>query len=150
MVCTSFGGLGYILLLVTQQPAVNYIGLFLAASGMYPLIPVVVSWGANNCGGSLKKSVAAAIIVSFGNAGGVISSFIYPAEDRPKYTKGHAICLAYCAIVFITAGGMWAYYNKQNRIKDERNARRAQPWTEEERKAYEDDGDSVDWFRYTI
>jgi len=72
MVFSSVGALGYLLLLVTNIPAVNYIGLFLAASGMYPLIPVVVSWGANNVGGSLKKGVATAIIVSVGNAGGVL------------------------------------------------------------------------------
>lgn len=150
MVCTSFGALGYLMLLTNQNVGVNYTGLFLAASGMYPLIPVVVSWGANNCGGSLKKGVAAAIIVSFGNAGGVISSFIYPKEDSPKYVKGHAICFAYCCVVFITAGGMWAYYAKANKIKDERNASRAQPWTEDERKQFEDDGDDVDWFRYTM
>lgn len=150
MVSTSVGALGYILLLVTQNPAVNYTGLFLAAAGCYPLIPVVVSWGANNCGGSLKKGVGSAIIVSVGNAGGIISSFIYPSSDKPKYTKGHAICLAYCGIVFVTAGGMWAYYSRQNRLKDERNAQRSSPWTEEERKQYEEHGDSVDWFRYTI
>jgi hypothetical protein len=42
------------------------------------------------------------------------------------------------------------YLARQNRIKDERNANRGHAWTAEEKKAYEDDGDKVDWFRYTI
>jgi nitrate/nitrite transporter NarK len=116
---------------------------------MYPLIPVVVSWGANNVGGSLKKGVATAIIVSVGNAGGVVSSFIYPRTDRPRYYKGHAICLAYCVLAFLTALGMLIYYKRANAKKDARNHARERPFTAEEKKQYEDEGDSVDWFRYT-
>jgi MFS family permease len=69
----SLGLVGFLLLLASKNPNIQYAGLFLSAAGVYPLIPVVVSWGSNNCGGSLKKGVATAIIVSFGNAGGVIS-----------------------------------------------------------------------------
>ena len=146
--------------------------LFLAAAGVYPLIPIVVSWGSNNCGGSLKKGVATAIIVSFGNAGksssgqyqmmtsgtdrntgslgGVISSFIYPREDRPRYIKGHAICFAYCLIVVVSSVIMIMYLNAQNKKKAARIAERDHPWTAEEKLPYEDDGDNVEWFKYAI
>jgi hypothetical protein len=150
MVFSALGGLGYLMLLVTGMPAVNYVGLFLAASGMYPLIPVVVSWGANNVGGSLKKGVATAIIVSVGNAGGCISSFIYPRTDRPRYYKGHAICLAYCVLAFVLALVMNIYFRRANAKKEARNAARHAPFTPEEKKQYEDEGDSVDWFKYTL
>lgn len=66
MTFSALGALGFILLLATHIPGVNYVGLHLAAAGVYPLIPVVVSWGSNNCGGSLKKGVATALIVGFG------------------------------------------------------------------------------------
>lgn len=69
MGCSAVGALGFMLLIVTKIPGVQYVGLFLAAAGGYPLIPLVVSFGANNCGGSLKKGIATAIIVSVGNAG---------------------------------------------------------------------------------
>ena len=149
MTFSAVGAIGYMLLLVTNIPAVNYIGLFLAASGMYPLIPVVVSWGANNVGGSLKKGVATAIIVSVGNAGGVVSSFIYPKEDKPRYYKGHGVCLAYCVLSFILALVMVIYYKRANSQKEARNAARHAPFTAEEKKQFEDEGDSVDWFKYT-
>jgi len=149
MTFASVGALGYLLLLVTNNVGVNYLGLFLAASGMYPLIPVVVSWGANNVGGSLKKGVATAIIVSVGNAGGVVSSFIYPKEDKPRYYKGHAICLAYCVLAFISAAIMVVYYKRANAKKEARNDARHAPFTAEEKKQFEDEGDSVDWFKYT-
>lgn len=150
LVCSAVGALGFILLIATDIATVQYIGLFLAAAGGYPLIPLVVSWGANNAGGSLKKGVAAAIIVSVGNAGGIISSFIYPATDKPRYYKGHAICMAYDVMCFVLAGFMWWYLSRRNAEKEARNASRTHPWTEEEKKQFEDDGDDVDWFKYTI
>lgn len=149
MTFSSVGAIGYTMLIVTGKPAVNYLGLFLAASGMYPLIPVVVSWGVNNVGGSLKKSVATAIIVSVGNAGGVISSFVYPKEDKPRYYKGHGVCLALCILCFSTAALMTTYYSRANKQKEARNAARSAPFTAEEKKMYEDAGDNVDWFKYT-
>jgi MFS family permease len=169
---SALGALGFLMLLVTPNPNVQYAGLFLAAAGVYPLIPIVVSWGSNNCGGSLKKGVATAIIVSFGNAGksssgqyqmmtsgtdrntgslgGVISSFIYPREDRPRYIKGHAICFAYCLIVVVSSAIMIMYLNAQNKKKAARIAERDHPWTAEEKLPYEDDGDNVEWFKYAI
>lgn len=149
MTFSVVGAVGYVMLLATDMPAVNYIGLFLAASGMYPLIPVVVSWGANNVGGSLKKGVATAIIVSVGNAGGVVSSFVYPKEDAPRYYTGHGVCLAYCVLSFATGAFMAVYYSRANAKKQARNAARTVPWTEDEKKQYQDEGDKVDWFKYT-
>jgi MFS family permease len=51
MICAAVGMTGYIMLIATANTSVQYTGLFLAASGCYPLIPLIVSWGANNCGG---------------------------------------------------------------------------------------------------
>jgi len=150
VVFLTIGAIGFTLLLATNNVGANYTGLFLAASGCYPGIPLIVSWGANNSGGSLKKGVAAAIIVSFGNAGGCISSFIYPSTDRPLYRKGHGINLAYCIYTVILAAFMSWYLARENARKEARLAARAAPWTAEERKEYEDDGDKVDWFKYTL
>lgn len=147
---STIGAVGFLMLLVSRNPNVQYAGLFLGAAGVYPLIPIVVSWGSNNCGGALKKSVGTAIIVSLGNAGGVISSFIYPSTDKPRYIKGHAICFAYCLIVVVSSTFMIFYLNRQNKKKEERNAARGHAWTEDEKAGYQDDGDSVDWFKYAI
>jgi MFS family permease len=150
MLFATIGALGFIMLTVTNIPGVNYTGMFFAAAGVYPLIPVVVSWGSNNCGGSLKKGVATAIIVSVGNAGGVISSFIYPAKDKPRYYKGHGINIGYCVFVIFSAAFMTWYLNNQNKKKDAKNAARSHPWTDAEKIEHEDRGDAVDWFKYTI
>lgn len=40
----SVGLLGFILCIATPNPAVGYVGVFLGAAGIYPLIPLVISW----------------------------------------------------------------------------------------------------------
>jgi MFS family permease len=152
--CIVFGSisaLGYGLLLANINNGVNYFALFLAACGVYPLIPVIVAWGSNNCGGALKKSVATAIVVSIGNLGGIVSSFMYPTEHAKTHFKmGHSICLGYSLIVVVTAVIQWSYCAWANKRKDERNAARTHPWTEAEKAELEDRGDHNDWFRYAI
>jgi len=149
MISSATGALGFIMLRATGNVGVQYTGLFLAAAGGYPLIPLVVSWGSNNVGGSLKKGVATAIIVSVGNAGGCISSFVYPLKDRPRYAMGHTILLVYDLMVFVLAAFMWWYLNNENKKKDAINAAHG-PWTAEEKLAREDDGERVEWFRYAV
>lgn len=64
---TALGAVGFILLLATNNIAANFVGLFFAAMGVYPCIPLIVSWSANNMGGSLKKGVGTALVISIGN-----------------------------------------------------------------------------------
>lgn len=148
--CSAIAAIGYILLICAVSKNVDYFGLFLAAMGVYPLVPVIMAWGTNNAGGSLKKSVATAIIVSVGNCGGIVSSFIYPKEDKPRYIKGHAICIAYLGVTILCAAIMWVYCAWANKAKAARNAARGHAWTEEEKKELEDRGDDNDWFVYVI
>jgi hypothetical protein len=82
---------GFLLLLTNNNSQANFAGLFLAAAGVYPLIPVVVSWGANNSGGSLRKGTAAAIIVSFGNVSFAFPHLTYPSD--PSSTSSLALPL---------------------------------------------------------
>ncbi|KAI9636612.1 major facilitator superfamily domain-containing protein [Dioszegia hungarica] len=144
------GAVGFIMLLASDIVGVQYTGLFLAAMGVYPLIPLIVSWSANNMGGSLKKGVGTAMVISMGNAGGIISSFLYPSTDRPRFIKGHAVCLAYCAMTFILAGIMTLYLARQNTIKDRVLAEHGTEFTAEEKVDREDDGENVPWFKYTV
>lgn len=72
----SLAIIGYILLISTTIPAAQYVGTFLAACGVYPMIPISVMWNGNNIGGSTKRGVGIAMHIGFGNCGGVIASFV--------------------------------------------------------------------------
>lgn len=44
---------------------------------------------------------------------------------------------------------MFVYLRRQNALKDARNAQRG-PWTAEERDELADEGEKVDFFKYTL
>ncbi|TAQ86413.1 hypothetical protein B7494_g5265 [Chlorociboria aeruginascens] len=75
---------GFVMLLASDEPHIKYVGTFLAAGGIYPLIPLIGAWNSNNIGGSLKRGVGIAMQTGFGNLGGVIASFIYLTKDAPR------------------------------------------------------------------
>jgi len=94
---------GYIILIVSRSAALSYFAVYLAACGIYPLIPNIIAWVSNNVEGSYKRSVTLAMVISFGNINGAVSSNVYRARDKPWYTLGHGIVLAYIGIGFFCA-----------------------------------------------
>ncbi|KAH9951216.1 MFS general substrate transporter [Amylocystis lapponica] len=92
------GTVGYIILIVSRNAALSYFAVYLAACGIYPAIPNIVAWVSNNVEGSYKRSVSLALVISFGNINGAVSSNVYRAHDAPWYRLGHGIVLMYIAI----------------------------------------------------
>jgi hypothetical protein len=56
----------------------------LTSAGIFPLVPLIGAWTANNIGGSLKRGVGIAMQVGFGNLGGAIAAFVYQSKDGPR------------------------------------------------------------------
>ncbi|CUA69510.1 putative transporter C1002,16c [Schizosaccharomyces pombe 972h-] [Rhizoctonia solani] len=99
----TIGMVGYIILIASRNAALSYFAVYLAASGVYPLIPNTIAWMSNNVEGSYKRSVALGMIISFGNLNGAVSSNIYRARDKPWYRLGHGIVLMYIVIGWVTS-----------------------------------------------
>jgi len=102
LVFFSIGAIGYIILIASRNAALSYFAVYLAASGIYPLISNTIVWFSNNVEGSYKRSVTLAMIISFGNINGAVSSNVYRTRDKPWYTLGHGIVLMYIVIGWIT------------------------------------------------
>ncbi|EKM50636.1 uncharacterized protein PHACADRAFT_264011 [Phanerochaete carnosa HHB-10118-sp] len=103
IVCSLVGLAGYIILIASRNATLSYIAVYLAACGIYPNIPNTVAWVSNNVEGSYKRSVSLAMVISFGNINGAVSSNVYRARDQPWYTLGHGIVLMYICIAIISA-----------------------------------------------
>lgn len=99
----AVGATGYIILIASRNAALSYFATYLAASGIYPLIPNTIAWFSNNVEGSYKRSVALAMIISFGNINGAVSSNVYRAPDKPWYRLGHGLVLLYISIGFVAS-----------------------------------------------
>ncbi|KAF9167629.1 hypothetical protein DFQ26_003785 [Actinomortierella ambigua] len=115
-----FGCLGYILLIVTRNSstAARYISLTIAAVGIFSSVPSMLSWFTSNIGGHTKRGVATALIISFGNAGGIISGQMYRADDAPLYVRGHATA----AVMMFLSGVLTLIFkyllDKENKRRD--------------------------------
>ncbi|KAG8763222.1 hypothetical protein FRC11_005333 [Ceratobasidium sp. 423] len=118
----TIGLAGYIILIASRNPALSYFAVYLAASGIYPLIPNTIAWMSNNVEGSYKRSVALGMVISFGNLNGAVSSNIYRARDKPWYTLGHGIVLMYIAIGWMTSFAFIILLRREN-AKRERGER---------------------------
>lgn len=71
---------GLVMLIATKNLHVKYAAVFLVAGGFFPMVPMGAAWQANNAGGSLKRGVAIAMHVGFGNLGGKHSRPFSPAN----------------------------------------------------------------------
>jgi MFS family permease len=101
MVVVSFGIAGFIMLIATENPNVQYAGTFLGAMGIYPTIANTLSWAANNVEGVYKRGVVIGIVVGWGNLNGVVSSNIYITSESPRFWTGHAVVLAYLTVCLL-------------------------------------------------
>ncbi|CAE6423264.1 unnamed protein product [Rhizoctonia solani] len=119
----TIGLAGYIILIASRNAALSYFAVYLAASGIYPLIPNTIAWMSNNVEGSYKRSVTLGMIISFGNLNGAVSSNIYRARDKPWYSLGHGIVLMYIVIGWMTSFAFIILLRRENakRERGERN-----------------------------
>lgn len=87
--------IGYALLLCGSRIAtgVQYFALFLVVSGGYICQPVVIIWVQNSVAGHYKRSVASAVMIGFGNTGGIIASNVFITSEAPRYPTGYGTSL---------------------------------------------------------
>ncbi|KAI0339597.1 MFS general substrate transporter [Trametopsis cervina] len=112
------GAAGYIILIASRNAALSYVGVYLAACGIYPNIPNTIAWVSNNVEGSYKRSVTLAMVISFGNINGAVSSNVYRGQDKPWYTLGHGIVLMYIGIAIICAIAYRTLLKRENDRRD--------------------------------
>ncbi|KAF4592518.1 MFS transporter [Ophiocordyceps camponoti-floridani] len=106
MACAVIALAGFVMLMATARPAVQYAGTFLAAAGIYPSISLTIAWVANNVEGVYKRGIVLGFVIGWGNLNGIVSSNIY--RHPPRYLAGHATVVAYLAVCML--GGSLLMY----------------------------------------
>jgi len=148
IVFSTIAIIGYIVLISTTTSGAGYAGAMIAALGIFPTIPCLISWVGNNVGGDLKKGVVIAMVIGIGNLGGVCSSFIYMAKEAPRYHTGHGVCIgSFVMTIIVSSFLMWDY----NRLNKQREALCAREGINASRaKEFRDLGDGSPLFRYAL
>ncbi|GAA5817408.1 hypothetical protein MFLAVUS_010954 [Mucor flavus] len=118
VVCV-IGVLGYVLLLATTKVGLRYTGAILVACGIYPIIPLTLSWVSNNQLGHTKRGVAIAMTSMIAQCFSMLGTQIYRAEDGPRYIKGHTICLIFLSLAACSACVLRILLARENRKRNE-------------------------------
>jgi MFS family permease len=102
---------------IENNIALCYFGVCVACFGMYPILPGVNTWNVSNNPDPHKRAVAIGYLICMGNVGGVIGSFIYRADEKPRYPTGYGTSLAFAAAGIVAClvleGFLWRS-NKMN------------------------------------
>ncbi|KAG1253668.1 hypothetical protein G6F68_011224 [Rhizopus microsporus] len=112
------GILGYIFLLASLNVGLRYTGAILVACGIYPIIPLTLSWVSNNQLGHTKRAVAIAMVSMIAQCFSMLGTQIYKTEDGPRYMKGHIICLVFLTLAALSAALLRFLLNRENKARD--------------------------------
>ncbi|KAJ7982974.1 MFS general substrate transporter [Mycena polygramma] len=138
------GIIGYAIWYTTQSPTAGYVAAFFACTGSFGNIALILSWAGSNTGGDLKRSVVLAMVIGLGNLGGICSSFVFRAQDAPKYHPGHGTAIACICITFMTTLFMIWNYRRLNTLKETDLAEG------KDAGAFADMGDTSPHYKYMI
>jgi hypothetical protein len=157
---------GFIMCISSGKPAVVYVGILIAAAGVYGAHPGNISLISNNLAPNSKRAAGTGIHFAGGNlAGGkcqqvssyyywltiyalAMASNFYRAKDSPRYILGHALEIGFVSMGLITVATLAFNYNRENKKRDRLMAQGEHlKYTEEE---LSEQGDRAVTFRYIL
>lgn len=118
MAVCAIGILGYIFLLASDNVGLRYTGAILVACGIYPIIPLTLSWVSNNNLGHTKRAVAIAMTSMIAQCFSMLGTQIYRTEDKPRYIRGHVVCVVFLGLGFISATTLRFLLARENKRRD--------------------------------
>jgi len=109
---------GYIILLTATKPGAQYVGVHLAAAGIYTGNALLLSWPGENVAGQTKRAVAVAMQITFGDIGAIAGVLIYrPEFGAHQYRKPHIIAIGYLTLSMVVGGYLWFRLRRENERK---------------------------------
>jgi cyanate permease len=105
---------GYVLLATVRSVGVRYLGVFLAAAGVFPAIANILPWVLNNQGTDTKRGVGIAMLNIIGQCGPLLGTRVFPATEKPYYVKGMSICAGFMFFNALLAILLRTYFASQN------------------------------------
>lgn len=133
---------------IESNVALCYFGVCLSCFGMYPILPGVNAWNVCNIPDPHKRAVAIGYLICAGNAGGIIGSYIYRADEAPKYPTGYGTSFAFAAAGIVACLTLEFFLWTANKTRDRMTSLEIdQRYTEEELR---DLGEKSPRFRYVL
>ncbi|KAJ5365583.1 Major facilitator superfamily domain general substrate transporter [Penicillium concentricum] len=106
---------GYGILISDSSSGVHYFGALMVALGLYVAVGLPLAWLPTNLPRYAKRTYATGLQLTFGNISGVMSPFLYPNSEGPRFVRGNAVTLGMVAFAGLVYGGMWVAYRFINK-----------------------------------
>ncbi|KAJ2479109.1 hypothetical protein IWW56_003288 [Coemansia sp. RSA 2131] len=110
---------GFMLALCSSNPTVHMVALFVFSFASPQPAAHGPAWQMCNLQGNTKPAMAAAMSSAFGGLGPLATAFVYRDEDRPKYTRGHLVCLLMTVLCFVVTLVLRRVLTKENKRRDQ-------------------------------
>ncbi|KAJ2445080.1 hypothetical protein GGF42_006114 [Coemansia sp. RSA 2424] len=110
--------LGYILLISSGNTKANYTGACFVAMGLYPIVPLMLSWVANNNVGHTKRAISIAMLNTFGQCFATVGTQIYKNKTAPRFYMGYGVCLAFTVVMVVFSLTLSFVLNRENNRRD--------------------------------
>ncbi|KAH8724607.1 major facilitator superfamily domain-containing protein [Phaeosphaeriaceae sp. PMI808] len=140
--------IGYAMLISKSSSATHYAGCFLVAMGLYVCVGLPLAWLPTNLPRYGKRTSATGLQLSIGNCAGIMSAFIYPSAERPRFIKGHAITMGMVTFAIACFTVLWFACDKVNKRRERGEEEYLIAGMSEEDVA--EMGDDSPRFRFTI
>ena len=121
----------------------RYFALFLYVGGVYSGIPSLLAWWSNVYANHYRRATALGLCITFTNAGGLASVWLFRTKDSPNYPIGYGVNIG--LIAFGIALTLMLRFHFQ-RI----NKRRSMAQMSTSEKGIKDRGDRDDSFVYSL
>jgi predicted MFS family arabinose efflux permease len=82
---TSLSIIGFAMFYTSKTIGVRYTALFFMITGVYSTAPCLIAWLSNNTAAHTRRATAVALGFIATNAGGIVSTWIYPRSQAPHY-----------------------------------------------------------------
>ncbi|KAF7314330.1 MFS general substrate transporter [Mycena kentingensis (nom. inval.)] len=111
--------LGYIIIMTGPTAGAQYVGVHLAAAGVYTGNALLLSWPSENVSGQTKRAVAVAMQITIGDIGAIAGVLVYrPELSGDRFRKPHLISIGYLLFSAAVATYLWVWMSRENQRRD--------------------------------
>ncbi|KAI0409313.1 retrograde regulation protein 2 [Xylaria palmicola] len=115
---STVAAVGFLLLATTEAAAPRYIGVYLAIT-IFVSVAILIPWVSNTHSTESKRAGGFAIFATFGQAGPLVGTNIFPSSEAPYYRKGSWVSFSFCLLVAVTAALFSFLLHRENRKLDD-------------------------------
>jgi hypothetical protein len=109
----GFAGLAALVSLLVSNNTVKYVMICFMTAGMYTTIPLILNWTSESLSQpERKRSVAIALVNSFGHTSFIYGSYLWPSAEGPRNLKGFAMSTAVLWLGVILAALMPVFFRQ--------------------------------------